>query len=155
MNLRVDISLSKEFGIVERTVFRLVLNGYTDASEIATALSLFSHPVVANGMCHLVNRQMLAVDMSTAHLKIAEPLTALMNMCIEHRVVVDIPDELGALIEQDGFLLDSGTSRETSQYRTELRQLKASLLECLLPGVNLEHYVDSLDFTLAGCEQDE
>lgn len=155
MKLHVDISLSKDFGVVERTVFRLVLNGYTDASEITVALSLFSRPVVANAIRHLVNRQILTIDMASGQLGIAEPFVALMNMCLEEDVYLEVPDELRMAIKHGGVLLDSGTSRETHQARSELRQLKASLLEHMVPSVNLWHYVDSLDFTLTDCEGGE
>lgn len=155
MKLHVDISLSKGFGVVERAVFRLVLNGYTDASEIAVALSLFSRPVVANAMRHLVNRQILTIDVASGQLGIAEPFLALMNMCLEEDIYLEVPDELRMAIKQGGVLLDSGASRETHYVKSELRQLKASLLENMVPGVSLWHYVDSLDFTFTDCEGGE
>ncbi|EUB31094.1 hypothetical protein [Olsenella uli] len=155
MKLHVDISLSKGFGVVERTVFRLVLNGYTDASEITIALSLFSRPVVANAIRHLVNRQILTIDMASGQLGIAKPFVAVMNVCLEEDICLEVPDELRMAIKRGGVLLDSGTSHETHQAKSELRQLKASLLEHLVPVVNLWHYVDSLDFTLTSCEGGE
>lgn len=155
MNVHVDVSLSKAFGVVERTVFRLVLNGYTDAYEIGTALSLFSRPVIANGIRHLVNRQILTVDTATRQLGIAEPLIALLNICHESDIALVVPHELGLQIREGGIIIDSGTSQETRQFRTLLRQLKASLLEQMVPGVNLGHYVDSLDFTLTDSERGE
>lgn len=155
MKLRVDFSLSKSFGVVERTIFRLVLNGYVDVREIGDALTLFSGPVIANGIRHLVNRQILVVDMDTGRLRLAEPLAALVSVCFESDVEIDVPDDLVAPIMDGGILIDSGTNEESRQFKTVLRKLKAALLEHLLPDVNLGLYIDVLDFTLTENERDE
>ena len=155
MRLHVDFSLSKRFGVVERTIFRLVLNGYADVREIADALTLFSAPVIANGIRHLVNSQILAIDMASGRLSIAEPLTAMVSVCLDDDVVIDIPDDLISPISSGGILIDSGNSKETQELKPVLRQLKAAFLEYLLPDVNLGLYTDALDFTLAKSERGE
>lgn len=155
MNLHVDFSLSKGFGVVERTIFRLVLNGYTDVCEIGEALTLFSSSVIANGVCHLVNRQILAVNLASGQLRLTEPLTALVNVCLESSVEIDVPESLAEPISDSGILVDSGTSNQSREFKPVQRQLKAALLEHLLPDVNLGLYIDALDFTLTENERGE
>lgn len=146
MKLHIDFSLNKGFGVVERTIFRLVLNGYADVREIGEALTLFSSSVIANGVRHLVNRQILAVNMASGKLRLAEPLIALASVCLDSDVEIDVPEDLAAYILKGGVLIDSGTSKES-------QQLKVALLEHLLPDVNLGLYTDSLAFSLTENER--
>lgn len=148
MKLHIDFSLNKGFGVVERTIFRLVLNGYADVREISEALTLFSSSVIANGVRRLVNRQILAVNMASGKLRLAEPLIALASVCLDNDVEIDVPEDLATYILKGGVLIDSETSKES-------QQLKVALLEHLLPDVNLGLYTDSLSFSLTENERGE
>ncbi len=144
MRIRIDFQLNRQFGVVERMVFRLVLNGFTDSKEIATALPLFSDSVIANGIKHLVNHQVLAADIEAGKLYLPEPLVAIIDMCLENTYELDVPVKLEGCIKGDGLMISSITDEES-------HSLKQAILFELLPGIKLDMYVDSLDFVL--CEE--
>ena len=141
MKVKVDFLLNSRFGVVERLVFRLVLNGFTDVNEIVNALPLFSDSVMANGIKILVNRQILAADIEVGKLYLSEPLVAIIDMCIENIYEIDIPVELETCVKSGGIRI-SGIANNNSRYLAQ-----AVLLE-LLPGIRLDMYVDSIDFVL-------
>ena len=66
MKAKIDFQLNRQFGVVERIIFRLVLNGFTNAREIKLSLPLFSDAVIANAVRHLVNEQIISADIGTA-----------------------------------------------------------------------------------------
>lgn len=144
MRIRIDFQLNRQFGVVERIIFRLILNGFTDSREIAKALPLFSDSVIANGIKHLVNRQVLTADIEAGKLFLSEPLVAIIDMCLENTYEIDAPVELEGYIKRDGLMI-SGIADEESH------SLKQAVLFELLPSIKLDMYVDSLDFVL--CEE--
>lgn len=144
MRIRIDFQLNRQFGVVENIIFRLILNGFTDSREITKALPLFSDSVIANGIKHLVNRQILAADIEASKLYLSEPLVAIIDMCLENAYEIDVSAELESYIKGDGLMI-SGISDEESH------SLKQAVLFELLPGIRLDMYVDSIDFVL--CEE--
>ena len=144
MKVKIDFQLNRQFGVVENIIFRLILNGFTDSREITQALPLFSDSVIANGIKHLVNRQILAADIEASKLYLSEPLVAIIDMCLENTYEIDVPAELESYIKGDGLMI-SGISDEESH------SLKQAVLFELLPGIRLDMYVDSIDFVL--CEE--
>lgn len=141
MKVKIDFQLNRQFGVVENIIFRLILNGFTDSREITKALPLFSDSVIANGIKHLVNRQILAADIEASKLYLSEPLVAIIDMCLENTYEIDVPAELESYIKGDGLMI-SGISDEESH------SLKQAVLFELLPGIRLDMYVDSIDFVL-------
>ncbi len=152
--IRVDILLSRSFEVVERTIFRLVLNGRTDIREIRELLRLFSRPVIANGIRNLVNRQVLSVDVASGTLRISEPLVALL-CAVKEPLTVELQSVLAEVLHNDGFLIVGAVSRKDGDLYQESRDLKLTLLQRLLPGINLDLYVDAFDFALFENEGDE
>lgn len=144
MDVKIDFQLGRQFGVVERIIFRLVLNGFTDAREIADALPVFSEIVLANGIKRLVNQQILAADVERGALSVSEAILALIEMCLDKRYTVDVPASLTASISNGGLLLESGRDAETVR-------VKEAILKALLPDVNLQLYRDTLDFVISGC----
>ena len=144
MKVKIDFQLNRQFGVVENIIFRLILNGFTDSREITKALPLYSDSVIANGIKHLVNRQILAADIEASKLYLSEPLVAIIDMCLENTYEIDVPAELESYIKGDGLMI-SGISDEESH------SLKQAVLFELLPGIRLDMYVDSIDFVL--CEE--
>ena len=136
--------MNRQFGVVENIIFSLVLNGFTDSREIAKALPLFSDSVIANGIKHLVNRQILAADIDGGKLYLSEPLIAIVDRCLENTYEINAPAELEGYIKGDGLMV-SGIANEESH------SLKQAVLFELLPGIKLDMYVDSIDFVL--CEE--
>lgn len=145
--LHADIALSKASGVVERTIFRLVLNGRTDVHEICSLLCLFSRPVIANGIRCLVNKQILAVDMASGVFSLSEPLVALL-CSTKTPIVLELPDTLVELLDNDGVLIVDGMTTDGLNPFPKSRALKSALFQYLLPGVNLDHYVGCFDFVL-------
>ena len=143
MRIRIDFRLNRQFGVVERIIFRLVLNGFSDLNGIAEILPLFSDVVIANGIKHLVNSQLLAADIGAGKLYLSEPLVAIIEMCLENTYEIDAPTELEEYIKGDGLMISSITDEESLS-------LKQAILFELLPDIKLDVYVPSLDFVL--CE---
>ena len=144
MKVKIDFQLNRQFGVVENIIFRLILNGFTDSREIAMALPLFSNSVIANGIKHLVNRQILAANIEASKLYLSEPLVAIIDMCLENTYEIDVPAELEGYIKEDGLLISDISDEES-------HSLKQAALSELLPGIRLDMYVDSIDFVL--CEE--
>ena len=55
MTVQIDFALNRRFGVVEQTIFRLVLNGLTNIQQISNLLWIFSDEVIANAIRKLVN----------------------------------------------------------------------------------------------------
>lgn len=146
MRIRIDFQLNRQFGVVERIIFRLVLNGFTDSRNIAKALPLFDDFVIANGIKQLVNCQILAVNIEAGKLSLSEPLAAIIDMCLENTYEIDVPAEMEGCIKEDGLMI-SGIVDEESLSLKQAALFEAVLFE-LLPGIKLDMYVDSLDFVL-------
>lgn len=102
MKVKIDFQLNRQFGVVENIIFRLILNGFTDSREIARALPLFSDSVIANGIKHLVNRQILAANIEASKLYLSEPLVAIIDMCLKNTYEIDVPAELEGYIKGVG-----------------------------------------------------
>lgn len=141
MKVKIDFQLNRQFGVVERIIFRFVLRGFTDTREIANALPLFSDFVIANAIKSLVNRQILSVKSETGHLALSEPIVAIIDKCFESEYEICIPSELKGEMLESGLLISGNTSEDTME-------MKKAILYELLPGVRLDMYMDSLDFAL-------
>ena len=76
MKVNIDFQLSRRFGVVERLIFRLVLNGFCNAREIKLALPIFSDAVIANAVRNLVNEAIISSDIETGALFLSVPVTA-------------------------------------------------------------------------------
>lgn len=148
MRIRIDFQLNRQFGVVEKIIFRLVLNGFTDSKEIAKALPLFSDSVIANGIKHLVNRQILVADIEAGKLSLSEPLVAIIDMCLKNIYELDVPAELEEYIKGDGLIISGIADKES-------HSLKQAVLFELLPGIKLDMYVDSIDFVLCEVRGDQ
>lgn len=141
MKIKFDFQLNRRFGVVERIVFRLVLNGFANAREIRIALPLFSDAVVANAVRHLVNDQVLSADVETGTLSLSDAVVALIDISHNQSCEIDIPALFEDDIMQNGIeVFDNGTS--------EVASLKEAILRDLLPDVKLDFYRHTLDFII-------
>lgn len=141
MKIKIDFQLNCQFGVVERTVFRLVLNGFTDTIEIAKALPVFSDSVIANGVKHLVNHQILSASIESGKLSLSEPLVAIIDMCIENAYEINVPVALEDEVKGDGLIISGIADAES-------HSLKQAVLYELLLGIKLDMYIDSIDFVI-------
>ncbi len=149
MQIKIDFRLNSSFGVVERIIFRLVLNGFTDVKEIVSSLPVFSDVVIANAIKHLVNRQLLKADFTQGKLSISEPIKAIIDTCVSATFSAEIPENMKEEFKKDGVIIGNFRNIESNR-------LKLAVLNELLPGVNLDLYVSSLDFIMVEAkEKDE
>ena len=140
MTVKIDFSLSRRFGVVEQTIFYLVLNGLTDAKQIMDLLCVFSDLVIANSLRRLVNQQIIIADIESRKLSLSEIVVAIIEMCINTSFDLNIPDTLLEMMS-DGYLLITDVST------------KKAILAQLLPDIKLTFLASSLDFSI--CERGE
>lgn len=93
MTVKIDFFLGRRFGVVEQTIFRLVLNGLTDVKQISDLLGVFSDMVIANALRRLVNQQIIRVDMESRKLSLSDAVVALIEICKHSSFELDIHDE--------------------------------------------------------------
>ena len=150
MKVRIDFQLNRRFGVVERLVFRLVLNGFNNAREIRLSLPIFSDAVIANAVRHLVTEQIISADVETGTLSLSEGLVAIIAMCQKQTFEIDCPLSLEeAMLEKGIEIFDKGIPEAVA--------LKNTIIQELLPKIKLDSYRYSLDFTILrrGGETDE
>ena len=141
MKAKIDFQLNRQFGVVERIIFRLVLNGFTNAREIKLSLPLFSDAVIANAVRHLVNEQIISADIGTGTLSLSDALVAIIAMCQEKTFERTIPDFLEKTMVAEGIeVFDNQIP--------EVVILKESIIQELLPDIKLDSYRYSLDFII-------
>ncbi len=146
MKIKIDFQLNRSFGVVERIIFRLVLNGFTDVKEIVEALPIFSDVVIANAIKHLVNRQLLSANITAGELFLSDPLLAIIGVCLENTFDIDpsfIHNEQG----NEPFIFSTSIITDDKDVRDAIQNIKKAILFELLPNVKLDLYIDSLDFT--------
>lgn len=146
MNVKVDFQLNNHFGLVDRIIFRLVLNGFSNAQEINAALPIFSDMVIANGIKNLVNRQMLNADVHAGTLSISDSISALLDASLNKSVQINIPDNLKEDFDTGGIYISRTQDKNVNQ---TIFQLERAILGKLLPEINIDVLIQSLDFVLS------
>jgi len=141
MDVKIDFQLNRQFSVVERIIFRLVLNGFNAAWELGNALPVFSDTVIANGIKNLVNRQLLTADIEKGTLSISESIVAIIQQCHDSRFTITFPKELEDEIKKNGLPIIGGREKNVIV-------IKEAILRELLPGVSQKTYIDSLDFIM-------
>ena len=150
MKVRIDFQLNRRFGVVERLIFRLVLNGFNNAREIRLSLPIFSDAVIANAVRHLVTEQIVSADVETGTLSLSEALVAIIAMCQKQAFEIDCPSSLEEVLQEEGIeVFDNRISEAVA--------LKDAIIQELLPNIKLDSYRYSLDFIILrqGGEIDE
>lgn len=136
MTVKIDFTLSQRFGVVEKSIFRLVLNGLTDVRHISRLLWLFSDEVIANALRRLVNQQILRADLESHSLFLSDAVAAVIEICLNNTYPLDIPTALESGMKEHGLFL------------TDV-QTKEAILAQLLPDVRLGFLAKSLDFYIS------
>ena len=135
MTVRIDISLSGRFSVVEQTIFQLVLCGVKDVNTITILLCVYSDDVLANAIKKLVNYQILRVSLESRTLSISEPVLAVIEKCLEQTL----------------YLEDSAETQlkayDNKLYITD-EDTKQQILNALLPGINIGFLTKSIDFVV-------
>ena len=138
MQVKFDFVLSRQYSSVEKTIFRLVLNGVTNALEIRKLLWILSDEVIAEAVRKLVNRQILKVDLSAGIIRLSDPIDAIIQKCSSEVYELEISEVLAP---------DDNTVIHIQGKSTQ--QLNIAILEALLPNVNLEFLNNSIDFYIS------
>lgn len=146
MTVKIDFSLRHRFGVVEQTIFRLVLNGLTDSQQISDLLWVFSDEVIANAFRKLVNQQIIRVDIESHKLSLSDAVIALIDICTHSSFEIDIPDENPLIVESADYCIEN----------TAIEAKTAILVE-LLPKVKRSFLIGlakCFDFKICarGCE---
>ena len=141
MKVKVDFCLNRRFGVVERLIFRLVLNGYSNAREIGLSLPIFSDAVIANAIRRLVNEQIISADIETGTLTVSDAIIAIISTCQERSFEINIPLTFDDIVSSKGIEICDNELPETIE-------LKNAILQELLPNVKLDLYRYSLDFVI-------
>lgn len=135
MTAQIDFALSRRFGVVEQTIFRLVLNGLTNVQQMNNLLWIFSDEVIANAIRKLVNQQVLCADLDARTLSLSEAVLSIIDTCLNNSYDIKIPDSL-VNKATDGNLLITDT------------KAKEAILAQLLPGIKIGFLANSLDFNI-------
>lgn len=138
MQVKFDFILNRQYSSVEKTIFRLVLNGMTNALEIRKLLWILSDEVIAEAVRKLVNRQILKVDLSAGIIRLSDPIDAIIQKCLSEVYELEISEVLAP---------DDNTVIHIQGKSTQ--QLNIAILEALLPNVNLEFLNNSIDFYIS------
>ncbi|HFI0081487.1 TPA: hypothetical protein ACGORC_000874 [Streptococcus suis] len=138
MQVKFDFILNRQYSSVEKTIFRLVLNGMTNALEIRKLLWILSDEVIAEAVRKLVNRQILKVDLSAGIIRLSDPIDAIIQKCLSEVYELEISEVLAP---------DDNTVIHIQRKSTQ--QLNIAILEALLPNVNLEFLNNSIDFYIS------
>ena len=141
LKVNIDFQLSRRFGVVERLIFRLVLNGFCNAREIKLSLPIFSDAVIANAVRNLVNEAIISSDIETGALFLSEAIVAVIAMCREQSFEINLPEPLKTMIMHKGFEIIDNSNRQAIE-------LKYALIQELLPNINLDSYRYSIDFII-------
>lgn len=136
MKVKFDFSLGRSFGVIEQTIFRLVLNGITDTQQISDLLWVFSDRVIAIALRKLVNEQILKADINSKTLSLSDSIEAIIEMCIKTTDDLQIPDSLQEMTDDKGCLLIRDVAA------------KEMILNRLLPEAKLGFLAKSLDFII-------
>lgn len=135
MKARIDFSLSSRFDVVEQTIFRLVLDGVTDARIICALLPLYSDNVLANAIKKLVNYQILRADVGERSLSVSEIVLNIIEECLRCSEELMFPEELTDSVDGNKIFI--------TDY-----EMKGEILKAILPKTSAGFLINSLDFVL-------
>lgn len=145
MIIKIDFQLNHRFSVVEKIIFRLVVNGFKDAVEISDALPIFSDVVIANGIRNLVNNQIITASTDSSVLNLSDPIIAIIDICHSSHYTLNVSSELEEMIRDTGIVLSDDRNKETYD-------VKEAILQSILPTVKIDRYVKqyikALDFMI-------
>ena len=131
MTVKIDFALGRRFGVVEQTIFRLVLNGLANSRQISNVLWVFSDEVIAEALRKLVNQQIIKVDLESQTLALSDTVAALIEICAHKFLELEISD--GSLLVAD--------NADYSIEKTAI-EAKTAILAELLPNIKHSFLID-------------
>ena len=138
MTVSIDFALNRRFGVVERLLFRLVLNGINDAETLCDMLWIFSDEVCANAIRMLVNSQLLSAAVDVRRLSLSTPVIAMMQACNDTTFEIDLPEYLVSSMREGKLLIEDLRTKE-------------EIVHILIPHAKLSFLAKALDFYV--CER--
>ena len=132
MTVKIDFALGRRFGVVEKTIFRLVLNGVANTRQISDLLWIFSDIVIANAFRRLVNEQIIRIDLVTQHLSLSDAVAAIIETSLCKSYELDVSDLLTAMMTDENLVV---TDTDDDNLKKTIRETKATILAQLLPNV--------------------
>ena len=136
MEVKFDFTLNqRRYGVVEQTIFKMVLRGIDSAQGISELLWIFSDDVKATAIQKLVNSQVLRADLPSNKLYLSDGITLVISACRDCNYTVDMPE---ILLSQ----MTSGT------LLVEDQKVILAILNHILPDVNIDFLASALLFSI-------
>ena len=143
MKLKFDYTLSRRFGVLEKLIYRLVINGLSSVETITSLLPVFSEEVIALSLRKLVNTQLLRADVGSQTISLSDLSLLLIGSCAENEFDIDIPDEFVTELSTKEFIVIEDT------------EVVAVMLQSLLPNIKAEFLSSALAFIIRRGETNE
>lgn len=136
MEVRFDFTLNpRRYGVLEQTIFKMVLRGIDSAQGISELLWIFSDDVKAAAIQKLVNSQVLRADLSSRKLYLSDGILSIIDACHDCVYTVELPKILLSKMVEGALLIDD-------------RQMIVSILNHILPGISTDFLASALSFSI-------
>lgn len=146
MEVKFDFSLNeRRYGVVEQTIFKMVLRGIDSAEAISALLWIFSDDVKATAIQKLVNSQVLRADLTSGKLYLSDGIISIISACHNSTYTVELPESLLSQMTEGVLLVESQQSIEIQR---EIDQLKISILNHILPDISIAFLAPTLTFSI-------
>ncbi len=130
MRVGIDFKLSRHLGVVEKSVFSMILCGYNRINDIVDVLRLFSPEVLATAIMNLVNLQLLCVNEARNELTLSALVSSLVERCLVEEFEAEFPVEICQKLEE-------GACPIIELSPTLDRDVNREMISSLLPGINI------------------
>lgn len=136
MEVRFDFTLNpRRYGVVEQTIFKMVLRGIDSAQGISELLWIFSDDVKAAAIQRLVNGQVLRADLSSRKLYLSDGILSIIDACHDCVYTVELPEILLSKMAEGVLPIDN-------------RQVIVGILNHILPGISTDFLASALYFSI-------
>lgn len=143
MKLKYDFVLSHRFGVLEKLIYRMVINGVSSVEVITSLLPIFSEEVIALSIRKLVNAQMLTADIGTKTVSLSDVSLLLIDACAGKEFDVDVSDEFNKELSEANIVTIDDP------------KVTAVILKNMLPDVRTSFLSGKLDFVVLRGESNE
>ena len=136
MEVIFDFMLNpRRYGVVEQTIFKMVLRGIDSAQGISELLWIFSDDVKATAIQKLVNSQVLRADIPSGKLHLSDGILSIIDACHDHVYIVELPEIILSKIAEGTLLIED-------------RQVTVGILNHILPGISTDFLASALSFSI-------
>lgn len=136
MEVKFDFTLNpRRYGVVEQTIFKMVLRGIDSAQGISELLWIFSDDVKATAIQKLVNSQVLRADLASNKLYLSDGITSIISACHDDIYTVEMPEILLSKMTSGTLLVEN-------------QQVIAGILNHILPGISVDFLASVLFFSI-------